>query len=53
MSFWFSKPPAATQVISQEPAEEDKAHDIINYAKDYITKGTEFSIYLHKYHMKI
>ena len=42
--FGFPKPPASKAVILWEPAEEDKAHDIIKYAKDGITKGTEFSI---------
>ena len=40
--FGFPKPPAANTVISQEPAEEDKAHDIINYAKDIIQKVQNF-----------
>ena len=42
--FGFSKPPASKTVISWEPAEEHKAHDIIKYAKRCISKGTEFSI---------
>ena len=40
--FGFPKPPAANTVISQEPAEEDKAHDIINYAKDILQKVQNF-----------
>ena len=38
----FPKPPAANTVISQEPTEEDKAHDIINYAKDILQKVQNF-----------
>ena len=40
--FGFPKPPAANTVISWEPAEEDKAHDIINYAKDILQKVQNF-----------
>ena len=40
--FGFPKPPVANTVISWEPAEEDKAHDIINYAKDIIQKVQNF-----------
>ena len=40
--FVFPKPPAANTVISQEPAEEDKARDIINYAKDILQKVQNF-----------
>ena len=42
--FGFSKPPASKTIISLEPSEEGKANDIIKYAKECITKGTEFSI---------
>ena len=40
--FGFPKPPAANTVISWEPTEEDKAHDIINYAKDILQKVQNF-----------
>ena len=40
--FGFPKPPAANTVISWEPAEEDKAHDIIKYAKDILQKVQNF-----------
>ena len=40
--FGFPKPPASKTVISQEPAEEDKAHDITNYAKDVLQKVQNF-----------
>ena len=40
--FGFPKPPASKTVISQEPAEEDKAHDIIKYAKDVLQKVQNF-----------
>ena len=32
----------ANTVISREPTEEDKAHDIINYAKDILQKVQNF-----------
>ena len=34
--FGFSKPPASRVVISWQPSEEDKAGDIIKYAKDVL-----------------
>ena len=40
--FGFPKPPASKTVISLEPAEEDKAHDIIKYAKDVLQKVQNF-----------
>ena len=40
--FGFPKPPASKTVISWEPAEEDKAHDIIKYAKDVLQKVLNF-----------
>ena len=40
--FGFPKPPASKIVISWEPAEEDKAHDIIKYAKDILQKVQNF-----------
>ena len=40
--FWFPKPPASKTVISRESAEEDKAHDIIKYAKDVLQKVQNF-----------
>ena len=36
--FWFPKPPASRTVISHQPSEEDKAEDIIKYAKDVLQK---------------
>ena len=36
--FGFSKPPASRTVISCQPSEEDKADDIIKYAKDVLQK---------------
>ena len=42
MSFWVSKPPASKTIISWESAEEDKAHDIIKYAKDVLQKVQNF-----------
>ena len=42
MSFWISKTSCIKTVISQEPTEEDKAHDIINYAKDVLQKVQNF-----------
>ena len=38
----FPKPPASKTVISQEPSEEDKADDIIKYAKDVLQKVQNF-----------
>ena len=40
--FGFPKPPVSKTVISWEPAEEDKAHDIIKYAKDILQKVQNF-----------
>ena len=40
--FGFPKPPASKTVISQEPSEEDKAVDIIKYAKDILQKVQNF-----------
>ena len=40
--FGFPKPPASKTVISWEPVEEDKAHDIIKYAKDVLQKVQNF-----------
>ena len=40
--FGFPKPPTSKTVISWEPAEEDKAHDIIKYAKDVLQKVQNF-----------
>ena len=40
--FGFPKPPALKTVISWEPAEEDKVHDIIKYAKDVLQKVQNF-----------
>ena len=40
--FGFPKPPASKTVISWEPAEEDKAHDIIKYAKYVLQKVHNF-----------
>ena len=40
--FGFPNPPASKTVISWEPTEEDKAHDIINYAKDILQKVQNF-----------
>ena len=40
--FGFPKPPASKTVISREPAEEDKAPDIIKYAKDVLQKVQNF-----------
>ena len=40
--FGFPKPPPSKTVISQEPAEEDKADDIIKYAKDVLQKVQNF-----------
>ena len=42
MSFWFPKPPASKTVISWEPSEEDRADDIIKYAKDVLQKVQNF-----------
>ena len=36
--FGFPKPPASRTVISCQPSEEDKADDIIKYAKDVLQK---------------
>ena len=36
--FGFPKPPASRTVISHQPSEEDKADDIIKYAKDVLQK---------------
>ena len=36
--FGFPKPPASGTVISCQPSEEDKADDIIKYAKDVLQK---------------
>ena len=40
--FGFPKPPASKTVISQEPSEEDKADDILKYAKDVLQKVQNF-----------
>ena len=40
--FGFPKCPASKTLISQEPAEKDKAHDIIKYAKDVLQKVQNF-----------
>ena len=40
--FGFPKPPAANTIISREPTEEHKAHDIIKYAKDTLQKVPNF-----------
>ena len=40
--FGFPKPPAANTIISREPTEEHKAHDIIKYAKDTLQKVQNF-----------
>ena len=40
--FGFPKPPASNTIISQEPTEEQKAHDIIKYAKDTLQKVQNF-----------
>ena len=40
--FGFPKPPASNTIISQEPTEEHKAHDIIKYAKDILQKVQNF-----------
>ena len=40
--FGFPKPPASKTVISWEPSEEDKADDIIKYAKDVLQKVQNF-----------
>ena len=42
--FGFPKPPASRTVISQQPSEEDKADDIIKYAKDVLQKVQKCSI---------
>ena len=36
--FGFPKPPTSRTVISHQPSEEDKADDIIKYAKDVLQK---------------
>ena len=40
--FGFPKPPASKTVISWEPAEENKVHDIIKYANDVLQKVQNF-----------
>ena len=50
MSFWFPKPPAANTIISREPTEEQKAHDIIKYAKDTLQKVQNFLSSTHILH---
>ena len=40
--FRFPKPPASKTVISCQPSEEDKADDIIKYAKDVLQKVHNF-----------
>ena len=40
--FGFAKPPASKTVISREPSEEDKADDIIKYAKYVLQKVQNF-----------
>ena len=36
--FGFPKPPASRTVVSHQPSEEDKANDMIKYAKDVLQK---------------
>ena len=40
--FGFPQPLASKTVISQEPSEEDKANDIIKYAKGVLQKVQNF-----------
>ena len=40
--FGFPKPPASRTVISWQPSEEDKAEDIIKYAKDVLQNVQNF-----------
>ena len=42
INFGFPKPPASKTVISWEPAEVDKADDIIKYPKDVLQKVQNF-----------
>ena len=46
--FGFPKPPVSKTVISQEPAEEDKADDIIKYVKDVLQKEQNFLSSTHR-----